>query len=88
MLSESVGRGSPFILAIWSDGPYCDLCGAAGLGAKGARGVGPLGASRLYLLLGGYRPVFWALAGALAVVGAVVAVAARNAREPAVAPGA
>lgn len=70
MLSESVGRGSPFILAIWSDGPSCDLCGAAALGADGARAVS------------------WALAGALAVVGAVVAVAARKAGEPSVAHGA
>lgn len=88
MLSESVGRGSPFILAIWSDGPYCDLCGAAALGANGARAVGRLGASRLYLLLGGDRAVSWALAGARAVVGAVVAVAARKPREPSVAHGA
>ncbi len=57
------------------------------LGANGARATGPLGASLLYLLLGGYRPVFWSLAGALVVVGAVVAVAAREAREPVAAPG-
>ncbi len=36
----------------------------------------------------GHRAVSWALAGALAVVGPVVAVAARKAREPSVAPGA
>jgi len=52
------------------------------------RAAGPLGASLLYLLLGGYRPVFWTLAGALVVVGAVVAVAASEARKPAAAPGA
>jgi hypothetical protein len=28
----------------------------------------------LYTLLGGYRPVFWSLAGALVVVGGIVAV--------------
>jgi hypothetical protein len=39
-------------------------------------------------LLGGYRPVFWSLAGALVVVGAVVAAAAREVGEPAAAPGA
>jgi hypothetical protein len=38
--------------------------------------------------LGGYRPVFWTLAGALVLVGAVVAVVAREARVPAAAPGA
>ena len=52
------------------------------------RAAGPLGASLLYLLLGGYSPVFWTLAGALVVVGAVVAVAAGEARKPAAAPGA
>jgi hypothetical protein len=58
------------------------------LGANGARATGPLGASLLYLLLGGYRPVFWTLAGALVVVGAVAAVVARGVREPAAVPGA
>ena len=52
------------------------------------RAAGPLGASLLYLRLGGYSPVFWTLAGALVVVGAVVAMAAREAGEPVAAPGA
>ena len=67
---------------------YASIGGAVALGANGARAAGPLGASLLYVTLGGYRPVFWTLAGALVVVGAVVAVAARETREPAAAPGA
>jgi hypothetical protein len=54
------------------------------LGANGARAAGPLGASLLYLVLGGYRPGGWTLAGALVAVGAVVALAARE-RAPAAA---
>ncbi|MGH7401444.1 MAG: MFS transporter [Candidatus Rokuibacteriota bacterium] len=67
---------------------YASIGGAVALGANGARAAGPLGASLLYLALGGYRPVFWTLAGALVVVGAVVAVAAREKRAPAAARGA
>lgn len=67
---------------------YASIGGAVALGANGARAAGPLGASLLYLALGGYRPVFWTLAGALVVVGAVVAVAARDARDTAAASGA
>lgn len=73
---------------VFGPGHYASIGGAVALGANGARAAGPLGASLLYLLLGGYRPVFWTLAGALAVVGAVVAVAGCEAREPAAAPGA
>lgn len=65
---------------------YASIGGAVALGANGARAAGPLGASLLYVLLGGYRPVFWSLAGALVLVGGVVAVAgARETREPAAA---
>jgi len=68
---------------------YATISGAVALGANGARALGPVGASVLYALLGGYQPVFWSLAGALALVGAVVAVtAAREARAAAVTPGA
>ncbi len=66
---------------------YASIGGAVALGANGARAAGPLGASLLYLALGGYRPVFWTLAAALVVVGVVV-VAAREERAPAAAPGA
>ncbi len=67
---------------------YASISGAVALGANGARAAGPLGASLLYIALGGYRPVFWTLAGALVIVGAVVAVAsAREARVPAAARG-
>lgn len=68
---------------------YASISGAVALGANGARALGPVGASVLYVLLGGYRPVFWSLAGALVLVGAVVAVtAARGARVEARAHGA
>ena len=73
---------------VFGAGNYASIGGAVALGANGARAAGPLGASLLYLALGGYRPVFWTLAGALAVVGAVVAVAARDVGEPAAASGA
>jgi predicted MFS family arabinose efflux permease len=53
---------------------YATISGAVALGANGARALGPVGAAVLYTLLGGYRPVFWSLAGALVVVGAIVAV--------------
>ena len=52
---------------------YATISGAVALGANGARALGPVGAAVLYTLLGGYRPVFWSLAGALALVGAIVA---------------
>jgi hypothetical protein len=67
---------------VFGAGSDASIGGAMALGANGARAAGPLGASLLYLALGGYRPVFWSLAGAL------VAVAAREVREPAGAPGA
>ena len=70
---------------VFGAGSYASIGGAMALGANGARAAGPLGASLLYLALGGYRPVFWTLDGALVVVGAVVAVAARDVRERAAA---
>jgi predicted MFS family arabinose efflux permease len=73
---------------VFGPGHYASIGGAVALGANGARAAGPLGASLLYLALGGYRPVFWTLAGALVVMGAVVAVAAREARVAAGAPAA
>ena len=73
---------------VFGAGHYASIGGAVALGANGARAAGPLGASLLYLALGGYRPVFWTLAGALAAVGAVVAVVARDVREAAAASGA
>ena len=52
---------------------YATISGAVALGANGARALGPVGAAVLYTLLGGYRPVFWSLAGALVAVGGIVA---------------
>jgi MFS family permease len=66
---------------------YASISGAVALGANGARALGPVGASLLYVALGGYRPVFWALAGTLVIVGAVAAAAgAREVRLPVAAP--
>ncbi|HUM15597.1 MAG TPA: MFS transporter [Candidatus Nitrosotalea sp.] len=66
---------------------YASISGAVALGANGSRALGPVGASVLYALLGGYRPVFWGLAGALVLGGALVAAtAARGARAPRPAP--
>ena len=53
---------------------YATISGAVAFGANGARALGPVGAAVLHTLLGGYRPVFWSLAGALVVVGGIVAV--------------
>jgi MFS family permease len=55
---------------------YASISGAIALGANGSRALGPVGAAVLYTVLGGYRPVFWSLAGALVVTGGVVAAAA------------
>lgn len=52
---------------------YATISGAVALGANGARALGPVGAAVLYTVLGGYRPVFWSLAGALVLVGGIVA---------------
>ncbi len=51
---------------------YGSISGAIGLGANGARALGPVGASLLTVWLGGYERVFWALAGALVVAAAAV----------------
>jgi MFS family permease len=72
---------------VFGPGHYASISGAVALGANGARALGPVGASLLYIALGGYRPVFWTLAGALVVVGvAAVAAGTREVRLPAVAP--
>ena len=63
------------------------IAGAVALGANGARAIGPGGASRLVIALGGYEPVFWMLAGAPVVVsGAVMATDTGVAREEAAPP--
>ena len=68
---------------------YATIGGAVALGSNGARAAGPVGAALLYAALGGYRPVFWALAVALLVVGAVAGLAsARGSGVEAAAPGA
>ena len=44
---------------------YGAIAGAVALGANGARAVGPVGASLLWVGLGSYPAVFWALAASL-----------------------
>ncbi|HET9000088.1 MAG TPA: MFS transporter [bacterium] len=51
---------------------YGSVNGAIGLWANGARAVGPVGASLLWVWLGGYEPVFWLLGSAVAIAGLVV----------------
>jgi MFS family permease len=50
---------------------YGAIAGAVALGANGARAVGPVGASLLWVALGSYSSVFWTLSAML--VGASVA---------------
>jgi MFS family permease len=63
---------------------YASISGAIALGANGSRALGPVGAAVLYSVLGGYRPVFWSLAGALLLTGGVVAATAARGAERAV----
>ena len=51
---------------------YGSVNGAIGLWANGARAVGPVGTSLLWVWLGGYEPVFWLLGSAIAIAGLVV----------------
>ena len=60
---------------------YASISGAIALGANGSRALGPVGAAVLYTVLGGYRPVFWSLAGALLLTGGVVAATAARGAE-------
>jgi MFS family permease len=60
------------IAQIFGPRHYGAISGAVALGANGARAVGPVGASLIVLALGAYERLFWALAGALAVVSVAV----------------
>jgi len=74
---------------VFGSAHYASISGAIALGANGARALGPVGAAVLYTLLGGYRPVFWSLAGALVLTGGVVAAtAARGAPVERIVPAA
>jgi len=55
------------LAAIFGPRHYGVIAGAVALGANGARAVGPVGASLLWVGLGSYPAVFWVLGGALAV---------------------
>jgi MFS family permease len=51
---------------------YGAISGAMALGANGARAVGPVGASLLWVALGSYPAVFWTLAASLLAAGIAV----------------
>lgn len=51
---------------------YASISGAMALGANGARAIGPVGASLMYVALGRYESVFLVLGAALAVAGIAV----------------
>jgi MFS family permease len=51
---------------------YGAIAGAVALGANGARAIGPVGASLLWVGLGSYPAVFWALGASLIVAAVAV----------------
>jgi MFS family permease len=51
---------------------YGAIAGAVALGANGARAVGPVGASLLWVAFGTYTSVFWLLAACLVLAGLAV----------------
>lgn len=51
---------------------YGAISGAIALGANGARAAGPVVSAMLQVALGGYEPLFWTLAAALALAGLAV----------------
>jgi MFS family permease len=54
---------------------YGAIAGAVALGANGARAIGPVGASLLWVGLGSYPAVFWLLAAGLVVSALAVLIA-------------
>jgi MFS family permease len=51
---------------------YGTIAGAVALGANGARAIGPVGASLLWVGLGSYPAVFWVLAASLVMAAAAL----------------
>lgn len=60
---------------------YGAIAGAVALGANGARAVGPVGASLLWVALGSYPAVFWLLAGSLVVAALAMVLAGAGAKS-------
>ena len=61
---------------------YGAIAGAVALGANGARAIGPVGASLLWVALGSYSSVFWLLSAALVMAAAaLVAIGSALGRE-------
>ena len=54
---------------------YGAIAGAVALGANGARAIGPVGASLLWVGLGSYPAVFWVLAAWLVLAALAVLIA-------------
>jgi hypothetical protein len=54
---------------------YGAIAGAVALGANGARAIGPVGASLLWVGLGSYPAVFWVLAASLVMAAVALLVA-------------
>ena len=54
---------------------YGAIAGAVALGANGARAIGPVGASLLWVALGSYPSVFWLLAAALVLAALAMLIA-------------
>jgi MFS family permease len=60
---------------------YGAIAGAVALGANGARAIGPVGASLLWVGLGSYPAVFWLLAASLVVAAAAMLIAGTTSGE-------
>jgi hypothetical protein len=54
---------------------YGAIAGAVALGANGARAIGPVGASLLWVGLGSYPAVFWVLAASLVMAAVALLIA-------------
>jgi MFS family permease len=60
---------------------YGAIAGAIALGANGARAIGPVGASLLWVGLGSYPSVFWLLAVSLVMAAATVLISGHQAKS-------
>jgi MFS family permease len=75
------------LAAIFGARHYGAIAGAVALGANGARAVGPVGASLLWVGLGSYPAVFWCLALSLAAASGAVLLAGPGVRKRPSGPG-
>ena len=61
---------------------YGAIAGAVALGANGARAIGPVGASLLWVGLGSYPAVFWLLAASLVMAAAALLASGARPSQP------